>query len=47
MKMYISENKPTKNARNLGNLTERTSELHDRAINSKKRLHCHLFQRRT
>jgi len=24
----------------------RTSELHERVINSKKRSHCHLFQRR-
>jgi len=44
--MYL-ENKPTKNARNLGNLTKRTSELHERAINSRKRSHCHLFQRRS
>jgi len=25
---------------------QRTSELHERTINSKKRSHCHLFQRR-
>ena len=48
--MYISvwkctypKNKPTKNARKNGNLRKRTSELRERAINSKKRSHCHLF----
>jgi len=40
------KNKPTKNVRNLGNLTKRTSEVQERAIDSKKRLHCYLFQRR-
>ena len=37
------KNKPTKNARNHGNLTKRTSELHGKAINSKKKSHCHLL----
>jgi len=45
IKIY-PKNKPAKNARNNGNLTRRTSELHERAINSKKRPHCHLFLRR-
>jgi len=45
MKMYISE-QPNKNARHQGKLTKRTSELHEKAINSKKRLECHLFFRR-
>jgi len=38
--------KPTKNARNHGNLTKRTSELRERTINSKKRSQCHLSFRR-
>jgi len=42
--VYIQIN--LKNARNLGNWTKRTSELHERAINAKKRSYCHLFQRR-
>ena len=45
-KCIYQKNKPTKNAWNLGNLTKRTSELHERAVNSKKRSHCHLSQRR-
>jgi len=44
--VYIPKNRLTKNARYLGNLTKRTSELHERAIHSKKRSHCHLSQRR-
>jgi len=39
------KNKPTKNARNQGNVMKRLSELHKRAINCKKRSHCHLFLR--
>ena len=39
------QNKPTKNAKNHGNFTKRTSELHERAINSKKRSQCHLLFR--
>jgi len=47
MKKYIyPKNKPTKKARTHGNLTKKTSELHERAINSKKRSHCNLFLRR-
>ena len=38
--------KPDKNARNTGNLTKKTSELHERGIHSKKKSHCHLFLRR-
>jgi len=41
------ETKPIKNARNRGKLTKKTSEPHERAINSKKRSQCHLFFRRT
>ena len=41
--VYVPKNKPNKNARNHGNLTMRTSELHERAINSKKRLQCYYF----
>jgi len=44
--MYVSEKQPAKIARNDRNLTKRTSELHERAVNSKKRSHCHLFLRR-
>jgi len=35
-KCIYMKNKPTKHARNLGNLTKRTSELHERAINPRK-----------
>jgi len=45
-KCIYPKNKPTINARNHGNLTKRTSELHEIAINSKKRLQCYLFFRR-
>jgi len=45
-KCIYPKNKPTKNARNRGNVTKRTSELHERAINSKKRSQCNLFFRR-
>jgi len=37
-KCIYPKNKPTKNARNNGNLTKRTSELHETAINSKKKI---------
>jgi len=40
------KNKPTKHARNHGNLMKRISKLHERAINSKKRSHCYLFLRK-
>jgi len=43
MKKYTSEKFTCKKARILGNLTKRTSEPHERSINSKKRLHCNLF----
>jgi len=46
MKMYTSKTKTTKDARNHGNLTKRTSELHKRAINPKKISQCYLFFRR-
>jgi len=47
MEMYTSEKQTDKkNVRNHNNLTKRTSELHERAINSKKRSQCHLFLRR-
>jgi len=45
--MVLHENVSTRkiklqrNARNHGNLTKATCELHERAINSKKRSHCH------
>jgi len=45
-KCIYPKNKLTKNARNHGNLTKRTSQLHERTINSKKISHCHLSQRR-
>jgi len=38
MKMYTSENKPNRNAKNHGKLTKRTSDLHERATNSRKGL---------
>jgi len=41
-----TQRETTKNARNHGNLTKRTSELRERAINSKKRSQCHLSFRR-
>jgi len=40
--VYIRKNKPAKNFRNHGSLTGRISEVHERAINSKKKSHCHL-----
>ena len=40
------KNKPRENTGNHRNLTKRTSELHERAISSKKRSHCHLFLKR-
>jgi len=43
LKCIYPKNKPDKNARNHENLTKRASELRERAINSKKRLQCHLF----
>jgi len=46
MKIYISEKWTYKKARNHGNFTKRTSELQERAINSKKRSHCHLSSSR-
>jgi len=45
MKILYPKNKPTKNDRNRGNSTKRTSEPHERAINSKKKSQCHLFFR--
>jgi len=45
-KCIYPKNKPTTNGSNHGNLTKRTSKLRERAINSKKRLQCHLFFRR-
>ena len=45
-KSLCPKNKPPKNARNHGNLTKRTSQLHERAINSKKTSLCHLLFRR-
>jgi len=46
MLMIRLKNEPITNARNHGNLTKRTSELYERAINCKKRLQCHLLFRR-
>ena len=48
IKMYsmYPKSEPIKNARNHGNLPKRTSELHEKAKNSKKRSQCRLFFRR-
>ena len=46
LKCIYPKNKPTENARTHGYLPKRASELHERAINSKKRSQCHLFFRR-
>jgi len=43
---YIRKINLQKNSRNNGNLTNGTDEQDERAINSKKRSHCHLFLRR-
>ena len=45
-KCIYPKKKPTENARNHGNITKRTSELRESAINSKKRSQCHLIFRR-
>jgi len=46
-KCIYPKRKPIKkNSRNHGNLTKRTSELHERAINCKKRSHWLWFLRR-
>jgi len=44
MKIYTGypNHKANKNGRNNGNSTKRT-DLHETAINSMKRSHCHLF----
>jgi len=44
--VYIRKNKPTKNVRNHGNLKKIISEIHERAMNSKKKSHCNLVLRR-
>jgi len=38
LKRTYPKNKPTKNGKNHGNLTKRTSELHEKAINSRKKI---------
>jgi len=44
--VYIRKINPQKTLEITVNLTKRTSELHKRAINYKKRSHGHLFLRR-
>jgi len=48
MKMYVGypKKKPTKIAGIHGNFMKRTFELHESAINYKKRTHCYMFLRK-